>query len=668
MINIKKLADSLYKTIFFNIFFSILFILFRCIFIIYIGDFSFSFNDLVLAFMNAIRFDWQIIGALSVVVFIINFFISSKVFKVINDIFIVISSFLFVCNIGFYEIYNECFNSILLGLIFDDTKAILLTGFNGEFNLTIKFLLFLAISLISIYVFNFLINKLESKQNYNKYLTSGIFICFLFACLFQINGQIALSGTSLGRNLTPVENEFLRKITFGAYRDLGYVFKAYKMIKNAKLSDYTNESIQLVAQKFFNLDDNAIKKEINLKELLSHKVGKEANQHTDAKDLQPKIDHIFYIVAESFSTWHFSQFLESTNITKPLDNLAKNGMIRFEILQNAPRTIYSLSMQISGLFYNGIPYNLALNENHKSLAMAEIFNSLGYETRFYYGGAGTWQKLDSFSKAGGFKKLFHSGDIINFTKKENLKEPYAGIWGAYDYYLFDFIESNLKNDTKSKTPTFSMIMTTTYHPPFDAPMEQFNPPSKEIQDFINKENLAQSAKSVLEHAWLQMQNIASFIENASKINPNSLFIVVGDHSDNINALLKSMYYANTTPLLLYAPSIKNIKQIKNFANHLDLAPSIIELVAPNDFKYSSFGSPVWSARKQTTKNDNFILGYDTIATKRYIYNGFVLEYLDSAVKKDDDLDEAKQIYENLNRAKALSWWIYNHGFIIPPSE
>lgn len=215
----------------------------RICFIFMLGG-EFSFGDVAEMLFKAARFDLQIIAVLGIIFFFIALFLRYKITETILKIFVFLvifsSSFVGVANIGFYEIYGDVFNANLLGLIFDDRIAILQTALKGDFGIFKKIILWLVLTLFFYFIFRFFIN-ICTLNIANKFASGALFIAFFLFNLFCINGHIGFSGISLGKEITPLGNNFLRKITFGAWRDLGYVYKSYVRIKDSKFSDYIDE-------------------------------------------------------------------------------------------------------------------------------------------------------------------------------------------------------------------------------------------------------------------------------------------------------------------------------------------------------------------------------------------------------------------------------------------
>lgn len=224
--------------------------------------------------------------------------------------------------------------------------------------------------------------------------------------------------------------------------------------------------------------------------------------------------------------------------------------------------------------------------------------------------------------------------------------------------------------------TFNMIMTTSNHPPYDTPVADFGAPIQEIEYFVKSTpNFKRKAVSekILAHIWWEDKVIAGFVREMSAKFPRSLFIITGDHYDREYPFESNAKITNAVPLIVYAPSLNFIPRAK-IGSHIDITPTIIELVAPSGFKYASFGKSLLSgnAKKSHSLADGasgwaespFALGFNAIATENFIYDGFSRMYFGDT-KGTDDESLADALFMQLKRAKALSWWIYKNGYVIP---
>lgn len=385
---------------------------------------------------------------------------------------------------------------------------------------------------------------------------------------------------------------------------------------------------------------------------------------------EKKIDHIFYIVAESLSEWHFDKEFDDIHLTSGLKSLLndEHGVKIGVFLQNAGSTIKSLDVQLTGLFQTEIPVNSILGTLQPFMtAPGVIMKDLGYRTNFYYGGSGIWQKLDQYTATQGFDNMFYNTNVINNAKLNDYSAPYEGLWGAYDHYLYTFVRDEVFK--YRGMPSFNMILTTSNHPPYDVPLEQFDVPLDEIRQFLAKQNYNKQDARLFGHIWYQDKQILHFIQEISRVLPDSIFIITGDHYDREYPKTASHKVSNTIPLIIYSPVLEITKNT-NIGSHIDITPSILELIAPHNYTYHSFGTPLVSNNNIIALSEkNTAQGYFAVATDRYIYTkDDVIEYFHSVATYEDDKQNAQNLYKRAQQATALSWWILKNGYVIKDSE
>lgn len=680
----KWFEKLLIKSIVFTLFLSVLFVFIKLLFVLYSGWYHGNlgklngFGEFLQTFFNGLRYDARPIAALSIVYFVLGllfFWTQIRWFILWLYVLIVVTLafFIGISEIVFYEIFDDVFNAHLLGLFFDDQKAIFHTGVSGQYGLSKYIFTWIILLFVFMYIYTKLFGKItreygydplssirsRSTQKRNYFVPISLFAVFAFMMLVSINSAFSLKGVSLDQVIKPVENEFLRKISSGAIRDLTLVYRGYVRISNSSFDDYISQSPLEAVREYFDLED--MKSSYNLKELLAQKV----NNHSEQK-----IEHIFYIVAESLSEWHFNEEFDELDLTSGLKSLLadSHGVKIGVFLENAGSTIKSMDVHLTGLFQTEIPINSMLGTLKPFItAPGVIMKDLGYRTNFYYGGSGIWQKLDQYALSQGFRDIYYSTQIIENAKLNGYSAPYDGLWGAYDHHLFNLVRDNIFKERT--TPSFNMILTTSNHPPYDAPLEQFGVPLEQItQYFATHTQYKNKDPRLIGHIWYEDKMIAKFIREVSEILPNSLFVITGDHYDreypSSAQILKAQ---NSIPLIVYSP-VLDLKKNSNVGSHIDITPTIVQLTAPNGYVYHSFGTPLVGNEDIALGEKDCALGYFAVATNRFIYKDGHLEYFRNGLEQYGDKELAKKLYKKLQQATALSWWILTNGYEVKALE
>lgn len=617
-------------------------------FILYLGVYhhkmpSWDTADILLCLYNSMQYDNRNIAFFGILYFLLSFVFKNKGVGIYVSIIYSFYIFLNISNMLFYIIYDDTFNSNLLGFIFDDKKAIFQTGISGEYFLSIKILCAIMLSFFSIWCYKKSLSLLQKIPTPPLTFIIISTICLLFSFVFMINASFSLKGKSLDQQITFSRDLFLKNITTDSLRSLYLVYKGYKAIQNSKMQDFYPQDIHTTLKQYFNL--KKLPENLEIYELL-----KQYSHNTS----QQKINHIFYIVSESLSQWHFDTLYDSIDMlsaTKKIINNNPHALYFDTFLENAPSTAKSLQSQITGLLQLDIPLqNLIGKIPTFKTAIANQAKILGYKTTFYYGGGANWQKLESFSKTQGFDNFIDKTNLLDFLKNQSQipPKPYENIWGISDNILFDFILTNT-----AKTPSFSMIMTTSNHPPYDIPLEKYNVPMEKITHFIKDQKLSIDPK-ILGHVYWYDKILANFIQNMSKKYPDSLFIITGDHYDRNYPKNANLRITKQIPLIIYAPNLI-LHKTTNLGSHIDITPTILEIIAPKNFSYPSFGKPLASTNPHFKIQNHIALGYFVIANHQMLYdnNDYFLYNSDST----PNILQAQKDYTRLNQARAISWYL-----------
>lgn len=183
----------------------------------------------------------------------------------------------------------------------------------------------------------------------------------------------------------------------------------------------------------------------------------------------------------------------------------------------------------------------------------------GYHTRFYITHDEGFDNMGGFLKGNGFEAVVSQKD---YPSKEIL-----GTWGVPDHVLFDRAIEDLNKASKSK-PFFATMLTCSDHTPYVIP------DSTGIQ--FHSEDMS---RRMVEYAdWA----IARFMQKASQTDwfHNTLFVFVADHGAGFSSPYDMTLAYHHIPMFFYYPNIIESSQNNQLALQIDLAPTILSLLAP----------------------------------------------------------------------------------------
>ncbi|BCZ18038.1 Phosphatidylglycerol-membrane-oligosaccharide glycerophosphotransferase MdoB [Helicobacter sp. NHP19-003] len=694
----KRAVHALSSAFVFSLFLGLFLSLLRLGFIVYSGLYEgalahpLPFDQIVQVLKDGFKYDNRVVAAFSLI-FLILALVRTKAAHIFALFVLVLCLFLQVANITYYEIYGVAFDTNLLDAFNQSPKILMGMALHSEYHIPTKVLVWLVFSVLSGWLYYKLTQKTAQLSSVLQNLpfkpVCGLLVAFFSVwILYGINSRLALTGVSLDFTLKPAKDPFLRQVTPGAFRNLYLVFKDYKKSHNVRFSSFTPKSLLQASIDYFNLPPTT-KLPLDLGKLLSH---------TSQNPAPPTIQHVFYIVSESLSSWHFDPRFDAINLTSALKSLndQQHGFIFPFFLEDARRTVKSLDVQLTGLFdLNDTNFvNMGVNIPSLPTAIGNQMKGLGFDTTFYYGGSGIWNRLDRFSKKEGFDHFVFNTYLMDFANARFKADPNAyprpikNGWGVHDNVLFDYILNNTPPDKK----TFSMVMTLSNHPTRNVNLKAFGVPVDQIKDFIaHAKDKNMPDATFLGHVYWYDKILVDFIKKARVKFPNALFVITGDHFDRSFTYAKdNTYWTKSVPLIVYAPSLRP-KLTACIGSHIDIAPTIMELVAPKGYKYASFGKPLFSnatngasaskdcaARKPFVwgQSNDFALGFESVAGQSqksgldflYTDGGMLLYVKDHAWVKapilEADIALAKELRDKKQIANGLSWYYLFHGGVI----
>lgn len=575
------------------------------------------------------------------------------IFTSLISYIIIIASFV---NDTYYSIFNDTFNIILLGVIYDDQSAIFHTAVNSDYNALPKILASIILTAIAVLIYYKIYKKIEKINktiSIKQAVPLGILI--IYVLILITSSTFNLQGGDLSYIVKLPENTFLKKTAPGALHDLDRVYRAYKDIKGESFEKYAGgKSIQQVMKIYFG---DKYTNQDNISSIMEQEILH--NGKSNAK-------HIFLIIMESLSDYHLSEeFMNGGGIGNELTALANsNDGLKIPVfIQNGYGTIETMDMMITGLYGTYFPVSEMTGKIPCfDSSTGKIFKDLGYDTNFYYFGSSAWRKIGTYTVSQGFNKSYGMENIHNKQKST---------WGIYDNEGFDFIlESIDKNHDK---PTFNMILSASNHPPYDIDTKKYyNIDTEKIKNFLDtnypKEKRFQGiTPEILTVTEFSIKSAANFIKKTYAKYPDSIFFVTGDHFDrNYPNPNRKIFTSTSVPLIIYGSGVSEYKLKYTAGSHKDIVPTIAAMTAHKGYKFHSFGqSLVTGDKNEKINKERIAIGAQSIANGRYIFNGGGIEYFDSEEKNENDINTANMFWNKKKAGEALSWYIVNKGYNIP---
>lgn len=563
-------------------------------------------------------------------------------------------SLAFVVTVPYFKEYDSQFDYFLFEILYDDRRAVLQTVLES-YNLFGHLLVFILATFLCFFLirqlqklpFTFLFHFLTKPRSI--YARSLIVLVTVLLTLAAARGSFRIRPAS--RKWSHITTDiFLNQTVMNPIKHLQYAYNDFKSINSRTegikrlLGDIP---IKKAAQDYFSTVLPAAKAN-DLSNYLLKTV-------SSSRTVLP--DHIFLIIMESYDSWPFLSQYKSLKITENLKTLGRNGIFFNHFLPSGSNTIASLSTILTGIPYTGVNISRIAAKKEPFITSApEIFKRLGYKTSLYYGGFLSWQNIGNLFLAQGIDQIYAAPAM---GEKETF-----GVWGVEDEQLFTFVQANTPADEK----TFNIIMTTSYHPPYNLDVKSKGFPLNEIPADIRA--LSEGLMDLEQFGvfWYCDREIGKFVNILENLYPSSLFAITGDHYGRkfLNAR-PTIYEHSSVPFILYGKEFVTPRGHSDPTpgSHIDIVPTIVDLIAPDGFQYHSFGRPMFNKINNGTESETtrFGIGYQTIVADNFIANLKIDPQ--PAPLPDTDIIDNSHLFHILekkhNQLLGLGWWLIFRG-------
>lgn len=359
--------------------------------------------------------------------------------------------------------------------------------------------------------------------------------------------------------------------------------------------------------------------------------------------------NVVLLVLESLGREYIGVLNGGKGYTPFIDSLCAHARVLSNAFANAERSNKSMCAILAGIpsFTDDAFMNTAYAGNTVE-GLGTRMKQLGYSTSFFHGGLNGEYKFDSFSRSCGFDSYFGKDEFGD-------DRFYDGHWGIYDEEFLAWSADRLKEQPQ---PFCSVVFTISSHDPFVIP-ERY------------RGKFPKGGQEIHESLGYMDMSVRRFFEHVSK-EPwfsNSVFVITGDHTFQYND--HPAWYTNpagrfSVPIIFYAPDGRFSGTDDRVAQHLDIAPSILDLVGYEGTLYT-FGQSVFQRGRPNRaviqlggqyrfiQDDRLLLFENERATALFNYLG------DTLCTQDLRTTEPQTVERMSNDLKAM---IQRHGEIL----
>ncbi|NLF18048.1 MAG: LTA synthase family protein [Lentisphaerae bacterium] len=542
-----------------------------------------GWGSVAAAVLNGIRYDSAIaawVAAVPLVLSIACLFHdhtrrAAQLRRLAGGVFAFLTALLFMVTTRYFREYNDLFNHFLFGLYYDDTRAILKTIW-ADYR-PLSGLLFVGVSGGAATLL--LVALTRSPWSLPPAFTRGLAGSVprrVGAVLLVLALFVGAARGSFGRR--PVQkkdaavtrDELLNKMVINPYTALRYAFKDHRELSRDKglrvfLKDEdVGRALRLVCGTDARL--------ATVDEYMRRTAGAAAG---------PAPDHVFLIIMESYEAWPLFPEFQCLGIARELQGLADRGIAVRPFVPSSSGTMESFAAIVTGLPDAGVHtnYQPTARQPYPS-SVAETFRRMGYRTRVFYGGYLSWQAFGDFCRSQGFDEVYGGGQMGPWLAGNE--------WGVDDEVLFDFTAKTVADSPRS----FNVILTTSFHPPYDIDVRGKGFTLARLPESLADKAVDSPDFDMLGHFWYADRCLGEFVRTVEARLAGTLFAVTGDHTGRRSITRQpSVAERSLVPFVLYGPAVlAQVTPPETMAgSHVDIAPTLIELCAPEGTPYVALG-------------------------------------------------------------------------------
>jgi len=542
-----------------------------------------TWRAILMAMLNGMRYDSMIAAYFASVPLLLScaclacrsFRMAETARRATGLLFVLLSSIIFVVTLGYFREYNDQFNHFIFGLYYDDAGAVLKTIWS-EYHPLLSLWAGAAVAATGSFVFSRWMDERWGVAEdtlatilRGRARKAGAALVLIVLFVGGVRGSFGRRPAQR-KDAAVTGDEFLNKTVMNPYTCLRYAVKDHLALAGANGLEAF-------------LPDRDIRGALRLVTGKAERLATVDDYLTKAaggpRGAVPR--HVFLVLMESCEAWPLLAEFEALGIAPQLRRLADGGVSIRPFLPSSSGTMESMAAIITGLPDAGVHTNY--RESSRTpypTAIAATFRKLGYATRMFYGGYLSWQRIADFSRDQGFDEVYGGGHAGAWRSGNE--------WGVDDEDLFRFVVDTVEDEPRS----FNFILTTSFHPPYDIDVRQKGFRLSRIPGPIMRRCGEPPDLKMLGHFWYADHCLGEFVARVEDKLGLPLFAVTGDHAGRRTITRRpTLPEKCLVPFVLYGREVlAGVSAPPGAAgSHIDIAPTLIGLCAPQGATYASLG-------------------------------------------------------------------------------
>jgi phosphoglycerol transferase MdoB-like AlkP superfamily enzyme len=274
--------------------------------------------------------------------------------------------------------------------------------------------------------------------------------------------------------------------------------------------------------------------------------------------------NIVLLILESFGKEYNGSFNKNTKIpnfvsyTPFVDSLANHSLIFSNAYANGFKSIHGMSSIIAGIPSFKDAFTSSPYPKQKIESLVSTLKSEGYDTSFFHGAPNGSMGFLGFGNILGYDHYYGKTEYNNDA-------DFDGVWGIWDEPFLQYLNKSL---TQKKQPFMATLFSVSSHEPYKVPSNyqgKFPKGTVNIHECIGYTDFAlkQFFKEAKKQPWYK----------------NTIFVLVADHGNTIAYdEYRKEINRNTVPILFFSPDKKYVGENKDFAQQIDIYPTLLDMI------------------------------------------------------------------------------------------
>jgi len=281
--------------------------------------------------------------------------------------------------------------------------------------------------------------------------------------------------------------------------------------------------------------------------------------------------NVVVIILESFSAAYSARLTGGEGHMPFLDSLMTRSLHFTRAYANGRRSIDGIPAITASLpewmeeAFITSPYAQA-----PFTSLASVLSAEGYGTSFYHGGRNGTMGFDGFARAAGYQRYMGLNEYPAAA-------DYDGAWGIWDRPYLRYFANEMD---KEPQPFFSTVFTLSSHHPYALPADE----ADRFPQGTHRIHAAMRYTDDALRGFFAMARTKPWFER-------TLFVITADHTADLDRTGQDYSEASDywVPLLYYNPAAIEPQRAEQVTQHIDIAPTILDLIGHGK-PFFSFGA------------------------------------------------------------------------------